>query len=398
MATATIPTRFELDAARLAGALAFAGMTPAPGCGLPEPVPVKHPERVLRGAGVLDDAGQLRPEVDVALRVASSPERVVRILVDRPSATSTQVVQLMRTAGRDEVVAWGKTGDTFAFTVLGSVNQAVVLVDELLSITDLLAGGGSELIDLSAAGLAALLAVADALREDRLRAQLDRVTAPAASVLTASRLEDVYQRGLTSDDSRWAVTAIRVGAPIDLGALVGRLGAGLTELRAANLVTAGPGGDVPTARGAFVFGVLGQLVATSSLAVTFVQDGARFPVAPVTLLRTASTIWVVAWTGREADVRVSLADLTVEGALGVVSELLDTMAPPATPAPWSPTHLVPADGLDAWAEPDPSLPAVAHLDPRLDVQVVDRRDAWTRIVCSNGWSGWIDGSRLEEIT
>jgi hypothetical protein len=416
MATATIPTRFELDLAQLAGALALAGVTPAPGCGLPDAVPLKAPKRVLGDAGMLDDAGHLTPEIDAALRVAAAPERVLRILVDHPGGTATQVAQFMRTTGRDEVVSWAQTDGTFSFMILGNVDQAVILVDELLSITDLITGDGTELIDLSPAGLAALLAAADALGEDRLRAQLERVTTPAAPVLVAARLEELFQRGLTNDDSRWASAAIRLGAPIDLGALVGHLGAGLEELSSTNLVTKGQGGFVPTEHGMFVLGVLGQLVTTASLAVTFLDDGARFPVAPITLLRTATTIWAVVWTGRGAEARVSLADLSMEGALGVVSEMLDTMtrpaapiatgappaaaAPPAAPAapaapPWVPTHRVPTGGLPTWATPDPSQPPGQRLGERLRVQVTQRQDDWVRVVCENGWAAWVDGRYLE---
>ena len=58
------------------------------------------------------------------------------------------------------------------------------------------------------------------------------------------------------------------------------------------------------------------------------------------------------------------------------------------------THSVPAGGLSAFAAPDGSGPSVATLDPRLEVQVVERSDDWARIVCSNGWSAWVDGRQL----
>ncbi len=56
--------------------------------------------------------------------------------------------------------------------------------------------------------------------------------------------------------------------------------------------------------------------------------------------------------------------------------------------------LVPAGGLDAWAQPDPTQAPVARLDPGLAVWPVERRGDWTQVRCSNGWSGWIDGRRL----
>jgi len=64
--------------------------------------------------------------------------------------------------------------------------------------------------------------------------------------------------------------------------------------------------------------------------------------------------------------------------------------PSYTPA-WAPTHSVPPQGMRAWAAPDPAGPVVANLAPGLPIQVTEVRGAWARVVCSNGWTGWIDG-------
>src|SRR5262250_139773 len=61
------------------------------------------------------------------------------------------------------------------------------------------------------------------------------------------------------------------------------------------------------------------------------------------------------------------------------------------------THLVPDGGLDAWASPDGTQPAVARLDPGLAVSVRQWHGDWAHIVCSNGWSGWVDGRRLVPV-
>jgi hypothetical protein len=59
------------------------------------------------------------------------------------------------------------------------------------------------------------------------------------------------------------------------------------------------------------------------------------------------------------------------------------------------THVVPPSGLAAWTTPNATLPPVAHLDPGLEVVVVESYvTGWARVVCSNGWSGWVDGQRL----
>ncbi|MEU0439221.1 hypothetical protein ABZ202_05465 [Streptomyces sp. NPDC006186] len=61
-----------------------------------------------------------------------------------------------------------------------------------------------------------------------------------------------------------------------------------------------------------------------------------------------------------------------------------------------PTHVVPPQGMPAWAAPDPSGAAVP-LDALLPVQLVDRRGDWGRIVCANGWSAWVDGRLLVAV-
>ena len=58
-----------------------------------------------------------------------------------------------------------------------------------------------------------------------------------------------------------------------------------------------------------------------------------------------------------------------------------------------PTHVVPAEGLPTWAGPDPSEPS-APLDPLLPVQLTGTRGDWAQVLCSNGWSAWVDGRML----
>ena len=59
-----------------------------------------------------------------------------------------------------------------------------------------------------------------------------------------------------------------------------------------------------------------------------------------------------------------------------------------------PTHVVPDGGLDARSQPDPNQAPVARLDPRLEVEVLRTWGAWAEIVCSNGWSAWVDARVL----
>ena len=65
-------------------------------------------------------------------------------------------------------------------------------------------------------------------------------------------------------------------------------------------------------------------------------------------------------------------------------------AQPAASA-FAPTHTVPPQGMQAWAAPDPAGAVVATLGGGLPIQVTEVRGAWANIVCSNGWTGWVDG-------
>jgi hypothetical protein len=69
---------------------------------------------------------------------------------------------------------------------------------------------------------------------------------------------------------------------------------------------------------------------------------------------------------------------------------------PADPAAFRPTHVAPTDGLATWTRPDFSEPS-ARLDPLLPLLAVDVRGDWTRVVCSNGWSAWVDGRLLVSL-
>ncbi|MFJ8668686.1 hypothetical protein [Streptomyces sp. NPDC093600] len=75
-----------------------------------------------------------------------------------------------------------------------------------------------------------------------------------------------------------------------------------------------------------------------------------------------------------------------------------TVTPPVPEyvSDFRPTHVVPRDGLPAWEAPDPGLPT-EPLDPFLPVELAERLGDWGRIVCSNGWSAWVDARLLVSV-
>jgi hypothetical protein len=69
------------------------------------------------------------------------------------------------------------------------------------------------------------------------------------------------------------------------------------------------------------------------------------------------------------------------------------------PNAWRPTHTAPDLGLEAWSAPGGAGAAVvAKLDPFLEVAVDEWTGGWARIVCSNGWSAWVDARLLVELS
>ncbi|WP_435058232.1 hypothetical protein [Streptomyces sp. bgisy060] len=61
-----------------------------------------------------------------------------------------------------------------------------------------------------------------------------------------------------------------------------------------------------------------------------------------------------------------------------------------------PTHVVPRAGLAAWEGPDPGRPTTP-LDAFLPVRLVERTGDWGRVLCSNGWTAWVDARLLVSV-
>ncbi|GGR26560.1 hypothetical protein GCM10010282_18660 [Streptomyces roseolus] len=65
-------------------------------------------------------------------------------------------------------------------------------------------------------------------------------------------------------------------------------------------------------------------------------------------------------------------------------------------ADFRPTHVVPRGGLSTWQAPDPAYPTVP-LDAFLPVRLMERTGDWGRVLCSNGWSAWVDARLLVAV-
>ncbi|WP_317440817.1 hypothetical protein [Streptomyces collinus] len=128
---------------------------------------------------------------------------------------------------------------------------------------------------------------------------------------------------------------------------------------------------------------------------------------------TVTDLMTIEWVEHGIHIETVTADTVV----GYVERLLghpDTAGstrtePAAVPAPevvgaaavaapaWNPTHRVPGGGLSAWAAPDPAREPVARIDPGVELGLLERSGDWAHIVCSNGWSAWVDARAMEEL-
>jgi hypothetical protein len=53
--------------------------------------------------------------------------------------------------------------------------------------------------------------------------------------------------------------------------------------------------------------------------------------------------------------------------------------------------------MAAWDAPDPSRPPQVTLAGGVQLTIVEQNGAWSRVMGSNGWTGWVDGRLLATI-
>jgi len=80
------------------------------------------------------------------------------------------------------------------------------------------------------------------------------------------------------------------------------------------------------------------------------------------------------------------------GAAGATISVVSPALPGG--APWVATHLVPATGMASWDAPDPTRPPSVTLAAGVQLSIIEQQGAWSRVMGSNGWTGWVDGRLL----
>ena len=153
-----------------------------------------------------------------------------------------------------------------------------------------------------------------------------------------------------------------------------------------------------------VSGILGGLVGSVGVVVLLQQSGKIFPTTNVLVRALLAGLLVgIALPSAARAVKVRRGNRRIAAVEARANAARSRRggwgsgATAAATASYAPTHVVPAGGLDAWDAPDPSRSPVDRLDAGLDVQVTERSGNWARVLCSNGWSAWVDGRGLQEL-
>lgn len=92
---------------------------------------------------------------------------------------------------------------------------------------------------------------------------------------------------------------------------------------------------------------------------------------------------------------------TLVAAMCLRDEELDAVASgkkkpkqPSVGAVWAATHVVPAKGISAWADPDRSAAPIAQLEGGVELRVLERRDGLAHVEAYNGWQAWVEARSL----
>jgi hypothetical protein len=115
----------------------------------------------------------------------------------------------------------------------------------------------------------------------------------------------------------------------------------------------------------------------------------------------ALTLWSLLHTVEEFELVHSLRarqHAALDGLRSALpSDTFDTAPAPRhaaeRPTSWTPSHEVTRRSRTR-AQPDPDSPTTATLERRIPVQLLERRGEWAHVLCSNGWTAWIDARDL----
>lgn len=303
---------WRVDDRQLAACLALGGIAPAPGSLLPALPPTPDPHAALAGGALVRANGRLDPALERALRAAAAPTRALALTIADGRAPGY----------RDAMIAVREEGEA-AYLDATEEGWTVKALDaagarfRLAAVAGAYEGASLDPYEavgpLDAATIVALAGACDVLQEAQLRSRLARRPRPRPA-LDARAVQAKVEEGFARGDARWATTALRFVAPVDLRPHARRVPDGLTALRAAGVLDdagfsekGAPIADLVDLRG--------------SVGVTAVapEGSAQRVRDRLSLLRTDARLHALRWDARG---RATIEGLDAGGARSLVASLL----------------------------------------------------------------------------
>jgi predicted lipid-binding transport protein (Tim44 family) len=148
-------------------------------------------------------------------------------------------------------------------------------------------------------------------------------------------------------------------------------------------------------------GIFSGLLCGFALLILMQQFGVLYPTMALAIIFLVGGLvigLVLPWLAGSMRGRggASPAPATTTVAPAAATSAETTSAPVADTGAWTPTHTVPAGGLDTYAGPSDANPS-ERLDGGLEVQVDERAGNRAHVICSNGWSCWVEGADLQAV-
>jgi len=298
--------RLSATTADLAGLLSAAGLKPTPNSPLPAAgpsaaTPPTESQRVL-------------------LAIAAGPIGTLRIVGPGGDRGIGITTSLLWDDPRGPFVIATATDDGFDLTMLANRSMALSWLDRALLLTALPSPSATDRLDLDLASYAALLALADAVSEIRLREQLERHQRRIGG-LTLNDLRHAFETGMRTIDDRWAVSGTRLVCPVDLSTAASDLEHGIARLTELGLTTGDMSGLGVTQAGAPYVSSLASQPRSTGIG-TAVETGAGIDVSHLTVHRSAIALHVGVWKELGDQPRVSISQPSAARLLDLIDGLI----------------------------------------------------------------------------
>jgi hypothetical protein len=320
------PKRFQLTEDQVGAALALANIHPTKRSMLPDAATAAKPATLLKGAGVLAGrSSKLDADVETALRIAADPSHMLSLIANNADEENWVETSFLHGNQDDAYISLASADKKYDFELLPTAAQAVVLIDDLLGLTAMVARPGKPQVELDLAGYGAVLAMADAMQAARLQSRLERKRYPQPK-FEPQILEDQLKKGLQSTDTRWAVTAGRLICPTQFRLALGKMPQGLKQLEKGGFLKKGPEGYALTEEGFMLGSGLGQLIHTGGLSLVIGKKDNQLTIAHAGLFRTAFSIWIMTWSNVSGgDAHGDLFQVSSSSAVGFIRNFLSPL-------------------------------------------------------------------------